>query len=398
MTILDEQPSSPGVQTLGDNGPAAAQALFEEARQRRKRRRRLAGVVMTVVLLIVTVTVVVVIRRPRTPNTLPPTGLRPPTSNVPVSQIPPQMVVWSQGVASLGGFSIDVISSKTGHLIRTLATDVAVNSGLPQPTVAPSGIVYFDNAYDVNSTPNEQILSVPLTGGPVTVVADGHDPVISPNGDLLAYLTNDFTPPEGIVVRNLVTGASSTWEAPNNSPFIAGLSWAPGSKSLSFTMTTGTTASAALEASVLDLSSPSRSLDAARKIPLAPGVAWAGYLNATQGIGVIQHVVRFSNNRDWFELMLVDVTTGRIVKRLQTVSGQIGGGGLGGGVQVDPSGRHLAVDVSNSSGWSNLYRWTISTDPARISAGPILVKKGVLSEAWVPGSSPINGLRSDPNH
>jgi hypothetical protein len=236
----------------------------------------------------------------------------------------------------------------------------------------------------VGRTPNEQILSVPLLGGPVAVVADGHDPVISPSGNLLAYLSyNDITEaPEGIVVRNLLSGATRTWQGSNSLSLNTGLSWAPDSKSLSFATTTATKASEVLSASVLDLSSPNRSLDEARKIPLPPGMAWAGYLNSTQGIGVIQHVSL--PNRYWFELTVVDMTTGRTVKRLQTVPGLIGGGGLGAGVQVDPSGRHLAVDVSDGSGHGNLYRWTVSTDPTRISAGPILVKDGVLSEAWVP--------------
>jgi len=360
----------------------ATQVLFEEAR-RRRRRRWTVGVLALAVSL-TTVAVAMVARAPSAPRpTAQKTGA---LSQQPHSAMPTEVVVWS----NFG--RIEVISSATGHVIRTLATDVALNRGTPQPTVSPSGTVYFDDAHDVNiNVPDEQILSVPLSGGPVTVVADGHDPVVSPNGRLLAYLTYaDYSSNgrEGIVVRDLLTGETKTWQYSNTGPSVSAPSWSPDSESLSFTAVTASPnkRSETLGAWVLRVSTPSGSLDAARKIPLPTGMAWAGYLNPAEGIGVSQHwgPTRRSST---FALSVVDVATGRVMTRLPAVPGQLGVGniydGAEGTVQVDPSGQHVAV-VEVGSGNGTLYRWTIGRDPIRISADPIQIATGVISAAWVP--------------
>jgi len=85
----------------------------------------------------------------------------------------------------------------------------------------------------------EQIFSVPITGGPETFVANGHDPVVSPDGRYLAYLiwTQITNWPEGVVVVNRLTGAVSTWQYSTNVPDINTISWSPDSAGLLLTPT-----------------------------------------------------------------------------------------------------------------------------------------------------------------
>ena len=385
MTFLDERPSASESGTLANGAPATSQALFEEARRLRRRRNRRWWAVAVSVGLIVAVTVAILVHTGSSPRPGPTAVQKDQTTGIPAAAIPAEMVVWKD-------FRIDVISSKTGALIRTLATDVALNRGTPQPTVSPIGTVYFDNAHDVNiNVPNEQILSVPLAGGPVSVVAEGHDPVVSPNGRFLAYLIYaDYSSNgrEGIVVRDLLTGMTKTWQYSNTGHSVSAPSWSPDSESLSFTAVTPTPdkRSETLGAWVLKVSTPSGSLDVARKIPLPPGMVWAGYLDTAEGIGVSQ---RWGpTRRNWtFALSVVDVGTGRVITRLPSVPGQLGVGntsdGAEGMVQIDPSGQHLAL-VEVGSGNGTLYRWTIGSVPNHISAHPIQVATGVFGAAWVP--------------
>ena len=287
------------------------------------------------------------------------------------------MVVWEK-------FRIDVIASRTGHRIRTLATDVSLNRFTPQPSVSPNGTVFFDDAHDVNNVPNEQILSVSLSGGPIVVVGDGHDPAVSPDGRFLAYLMYaDVTNgDQGVAVRDLQTGATKTWRYFTSGPDITDLSWSPDSQDLSFTATTPTSNHRSLTfgAWVLRVSAPSGSLDVAREILLPPGMAWAGFVSPSKGIGVTQQSSKVA-------LSIVAVVTGKIISRLPPVSGQLGVGnsldGAEGTVQVDPSGRYLAL-VEVGSGTGALYRWTMGSDPNRISTKPVRVAIGVLGVAWVP--------------
>src|SRR5882757_4109659 len=98
----------------------------------------------------------------------------------PAAAMPSRVVVWT------AGFKIEVLSSRTGRLIRTLAANVSLYRGIPTLAVSATGVVYFD---DVRGA-DEWVLAVPLAGGPVTAVAEGRDPAISPNGRLLAYVTD----------------------------------------------------------------------------------------------------------------------------------------------------------------------------------------------------------------
>jgi hypothetical protein len=218
MTVV-QQPPAPNDHEAESVRSPVGQAVIQEARRLRRHRRRQRGLIIGLVALVVTTGLFALFNGGRTPR--PSTGHRgEPTIAGPGSALPHEMVVWR-------GFNIDVISSTSGHLIRTLATDIALFRGAPHPTVSPEGTVYFDRG--VEPTPNvpiEQIVSVPLRGGPVTVVANGHYPEVSPNGRFLAYVADtDFTnAPESIVTRDLVTGATKSWGYASAGPDISQLS------------------------------------------------------------------------------------------------------------------------------------------------------------------------------
>jgi hypothetical protein len=283
---------------------------------------------------------------------------------------------------------LEVISTITGRVIRTLASDVALYRGTPSMTVSPSGVVYFDDAETVNGEPTERILDVPVAGGPITTLAEGHAPVMSPNGHLLAYLTyTDLSgTPEGIAVRDLLTGTTTKWAYSTTLPDIGRLSWAPDSRSLSFTSTAPgehNTSPLVLRAFVLDVQGASGPLDGARQIPLPTGMSWAGYLNQTQGIGLVQHA-GLNRRSNWFEISEVEVRSGRIVKRLATFPGSLAVDnvydGAEGTLQMDPSHRYLSIAETGSGNWS-LYRWKIASGPA------LRIATGVIAGAWVPVSA-----------
>ena len=67
--------------------------------------------------------------------------------------------------------------------------------GIPNVSVAPDGIVFFESAtpspQDTNATEGDRIFSVPVNGGPVRNIGSGSDPQVSPNGKLLAFIASE---------------------------------------------------------------------------------------------------------------------------------------------------------------------------------------------------------------
>jgi len=189
MTVLDERPTDFDGQPLVDSSEASAQALFEEARRLRRRRYRRGGILVTIIGMIAA-TIVVTLGHTGGSRATPPRVQSEPPTPTRTATIPQEVVVWRS-------FRIEVVSSTTGRLIRTLAPDAGLNRFTPQPAVSPGGTVYFDEADNVSGIPGEQILSVPLSGGHVTVVANGHDPAVSPDGHFLAYLLRPEKPRVG---------------------------------------------------------------------------------------------------------------------------------------------------------------------------------------------------------
>jgi WD40-like Beta Propeller Repeat len=392
-----------------------AQALFEEARRRRRRRYRWSAVALLLAALLVALTAWSLRDGAGPAPVAPRHRADRPYVIASKATMPTDMVVWAQ--VSRTTMAIQVVSSRTGLVLRTLATDDGLFNSTPQPTVSTDGTVFFDDAVAGSSTPGpgapppvERVMAVPFTGGPVTFVALGHDPAVSPNGRYLAYLTYAQVitrlggvgvisdAPEGIVVRDLVTGASSTWSYSTSGPDIRRLTWTPDSRQLAFSTENlvGPVSHRVwhLSTRVIDVSGGNRRLDDARALPLPkcpPGpawafgtdhtMAWAGFLDEDSGIGICRYA-DVTGTEQSTQPVVVDLRTGREVSKLPAVHGLIGDG-PGGGFQVDPSGRYLAY-VGPGRGAGGLYRWALK-DRGRASR-PVLVRQQVGSVSWVPAS------------
>jgi hypothetical protein len=407
MTVTGDRPASTSFPLCGDDtATGLAEALFKEARQRRRRRRRAvcAGFMGALGIAFAVAAVLLVENKPTAPLGTPPASHIEGTA---VAAMPSQIAVWAQTGTTM---SIQVISSRSGHIVRTLASDVGVFDSTPQPAVAPDGTIYYDQAIPGTTQqgpgahpPVEQILSVPITGGLSTFVANGHDPAVSPDGRYLAYLiwTQITDGPEGVVVVNRLTGAVTTWQYSTNVPQINTISWSPDSLSLMVStetlVGTGSRSSWQLSIRRVWLSDPNRSLNDLPRVQLplcppptpwaSPGanrdMAWAGFLNAEDGIGDCHHV-GLTRQDNWTRPVVVNLATGRVVRKLPLIPGLIGEG-PGGGFLVDASGHHL-VFVGYGLGAGGLYRWTVDTRSNGRQGRPDFVKNNVGSAGWVPSS------------
>ena len=380
MTVLDAPSPAP---TAVD-----PELLFREARQRRRRRWLIAGTFCVVVFAILAISSIVLFGRTAGRGGRPHGSSRPPTPLATVHPYPKQMVIVNATVSQL-----DVISSTTGKVVRNLTSDAGTFNGTVQPSVTPSGTVYFDHAGRARGEPSEQIWSVPVSGGRSTFVSEGRNPVVSPNGTLLAYLTWTAltNAPDSIVVMNIATGTSTTWSYSTNVPEISDLSWAPDSQSLAFTTSTPGQTTWTNGAWSVPLSNPNRLLDSAQPIRLLPGAFWVGYMNSTQAMEVLVHR-SFLDQGDSFQPVVVDVATGQVVKRLPVLSGLTASPPGGNGEwQIDPTGHWVALikqrNLPNGTGTvADLYRWLIPASTGRHTPHLTIVRRGVWSSAWVPGS------------
>jgi hypothetical protein len=287
--------------------------------------------------------------------------------------MPAEVVVWKH-------FNLDVLSSLDGHSVRTLATDVGEFRGSPSLSVAPGGTVYFDNHAYVGSSPVDRIYRVPVSGGAPSYIADGRTPAVSPNGRLLAYVSNDpVNGPvvkEAITIEDLASHAVRSWTDTAPEADLWALSWSPDSRFLSFSETTwppgGATTPGAVATSYLMLDTTVPVLTAQR-LSLAPGVSWACFIAGTRpgellGVGEVKV-------RSGLRLVAINAHSGRTTRILVTITGA-----LDATVQADASGKHLVMAASGagSLGFGHLYRWTNG------SAYPTSISPGVLVAAWVP--------------
>ncbi len=112
--------------------------------------------------------------------------------------------------------AVEVLDARRGTVLRTLAAG-AVGDEVSVSLMSQQ--VYFEQGTGCE----HQIASVPLAGGPTTVVGNGSVPVVSPDGNELAYMRqpilsspdcqnanlapNAFT----LVIRRLATGSETTF-------------------------------------------------------------------------------------------------------------------------------------------------------------------------------------------
>ena len=375
--------------------PATDQALFEEARRLRRRKRRRTAVLVTTVAVLA-LTLAFSLRALTAPTVSTDGGTRP-SPAPPGTAGPTELVVWRD-------FDLQLVTT-SGHTVRTLATGIALFRGVPALSVSNGGTVYFDQGVEpVPGRPTEQVWSVPLSGGPPTVVAtDGYDPAVSPDGRELAYQldTELSNGPATVVVRNLRTGATTTYEASSSGTAIDSLTWSPSSTTLAVTTTVpapdGRSASGATW--LVDVSAPSGPIENFRQVPVPscppglwafPGVptvaAWAGFVGETDGLAVCPHA-GLSPASSTLGFAVIDVATGRTVGALLALPGRLATDSAfvfaGGAVQIDATGRHLAL-VTPGSGDGLLEQWPIGKGARGKVGRPSIIARGVASAAWVP--------------
>ena len=362
--------------------PGDAQALIAEARRRTRGRRRRAAWLILGASLAAAAVAAGTIGFPDRGGGAPAKIAGWPLA-APLRPKPSLLVAWA------GGSRIEVLSSRTGRVVRTLATNVALYQGIPSVSVSPAGVVYFDAARGRA----EWIERTPLNGGPVTRIAAGYMPAISPNGRLLAYVTytskiypqntpvRDMTPvPEAIVVRNLQTGTARRWAFTSDVPFISGLSWSPDNRFLSYTSVYGASAHHVLgTAQLLDTRSGG-TLAGGRRIPLAPGLAWAGFLTAQVGMAVTPYPATQDRRQS---LVAVDVESGRILGRLTLLPAQglavvNAFDGTEGTITTDPTGHYILIAGNGPRGYGEIFWWTAGMHQLRSITG------GALHAAWAP--------------
>jgi len=340
------------------------QALIAEARRRqRDRRRRSARLILALALVIAAVAtgaIGLTAGGERAPDTTSGWQLAGPKQPMPL-----QLVVWT------GGFRIEVISSRTGRVVRTLATNVGLYRGTPTLAVSSAGVVYFDTARDRE----EWIESTPLTGGRVTTVAAGYLPSISQNGKLLAYV--DYTSqPEAIVVRNLATGATRTWAFISDVADISGLSWSPDNRFLAYTASYWAHAGQTpVDVTRLLDTRSGGTLANQPRIPLRHGLDWAGFLTVHVGMAVASYP---GSRRS---LVAIATGTGRVLRRLivlphQELSVDNAYDGTEGTITADATGHDVLIATAGPRGYGEILRWTAGTRHL------IRVTAGALRAAW----------------
>jgi hypothetical protein len=295
----------------------------------------------------------------------------------PVRPMPSQVVVWT------GGFKIQVLSSRTGRVVRTLASNVGLYQGIPTIAVSPAGVVYFDTARG----PEQWIESTPLTGGPITTIGPGDMPAISPNGRLLAYLAytvNIYPPntpardmtstPEAVVVRNLETGAVRSWAFTSDVPAISSLSWSPDNRFLAYTSLSRASGQPPPDTTQLLDTRSGGTLTSARRIPLAPGLEWAGFLTPQVALAVTPYPAAQGRQQT---MVAVATRTGRILRRLirlpsQGLSTDNVFDGTEGTITADPTGHYILIAGAGPRGNGEIFRWAAGTGHlASITSGAI---------------------------
>jgi len=399
------------VVTTGSPAPTEhqdSQALIEEARGNQRRRwRRAATTVVALVLAMAVIAVVtgqlVATRVTAHPRPNPPAGAL-------ATSAPNDIVGWTSGGALV------VVSTRTGAVVRTLASRVMVDApGFPDVSVAPDGTVFFDDAglstFDTGAWGGgDQIFSVPVTGGPITHVAAGFDPAVSPDGRTLAYVGSDplgeapylsagvgldIAEVQGNRISDLRTLEPGLRQVDQG---LSQLSWSADSRSLSFDLLNGPTDVTTFW--TLAIASGTTSLATAREIPLdTPGLTWNGYLgNDAHGPAVGLGVLTTAGGTQ--RVVTISAATGRVLTTLFRVPGALCvplsssiapscsypfSNPVGG----DASGNNVVVAgviprrgaTPTPSGMAALYRWSVG------DRTPVRLTPQVLRATWGPASS-----------
>jgi hypothetical protein len=329
MVLTTERPPSEPSRSSAVLDP---QALIEEARRRQRRRYRRAGVCLLALAVLAATAVVGVDHLRRGPKA-PAAGRvdRPLAAAVPAT--PKEMVAW------MSDDRVVVLSSASGKILRTLAAPVLLDEpGLPDLAVSPAGMVYFDSAslssFNTGTWGGaDQIFEVPLAGGPVTHLAAGYDPQVSPNGRLLAFAASEagqapyLDAAGGIEIAHISPrGLTATRvlhpDARQLNQGLSQLSWSSDSRRLSFAQLDGDTDVTTFW--TLPVDAKGTSLGAASQIPLRnPSLTWNGYWgrHRVDGRDVGLGVLTTADGTQ--RVVLLDPRTGRQLSTLFSVPGEV---------------------------------------------------------------------------
>ena len=203
---------------------------------------------------------------------------------------PAEIVAWTSA------FKVVVLSTRTGHVVRTLASNVSNICPRHSERVGGAGrnrllrVGHTLPPQDTNATEGDRIFSVPVNGGPVRNIGSGSDPQVSPNGKLLALIASEpagvageapsSCRPVGIDIATLSSGSVETVRTLEPGPVqrnqgASDLSWSSNSLRLSFNLlnpNANVTTAWTLAATT------STSLAQATQIPLhTAGLTWNRY-------------------------------------------------------------------------------------------------------------------------
>jgi hypothetical protein len=384
------------------------EVLFPEAR--RRRRRRCLGWLVLALCAALALTLAVVSQNDGGPR---PTSPRAPSPRLLPAGIPAEIVGWTSS------FHLEVLSTRTGATLRTLASNVSVFApGLPAVSVTNAGTVVFDSDPIPGVSPpdaqGDQIFTVPISGGPVHEVAPGFDPAVSPDGRSVAFVASNgvgeapYVDATGGIDIATLSGSAITGvvtlhpDATQVGRGVSNLSWSPDSHHLSFDLLQPSTDSST--SWTLDLPTNASSLASAVLIPLHPaGVTWNGYLGTTSdgrelGIGVFTAPQDEPPLASTQRVVSIDPASGSVVRELFALPAAVCtsartphtpsdcNADFSNALDVDQAGSSILISgviplmagTVSTSGLTYLYRWTKGfTKPVRLS-------QGVLIATWGP--------------
>lgn len=290
----------------------------------------------------------------------------------------PQAPARPSEIVAIANEKLVVLASEDGSLLRTLADapDVASSGGL---AVTNDGkTVYFARPlrdFCGEDTITTEIVSVPIEGGPLQVVASGHSPELSPDGQWLAYASggpNQCGPRNLLVVQALGSGEfrQQLYEEPA-ADYLELFGWSGDSSSLLYSLQPdgGVFAPKHVEPAAGGEPGP---------VELPADSYLATYLASTDSLAVVQDLRSRSR--------VVEVDAAGDVRRVLFDAPQRR---IWRVITADLSGSHLLftthLDPDEQTDVGRIWRWSEGGEPVEIFKSE--PDDRVADLAWVPSAS-----------